>query len=166
MGDICNLQIVKAEMSDHFLLTDIAFKAKRHWPYPEIYFKIWKDELTITSDYISKNLVFKAIAENKIVAFYSVTENKKGFFSGEVFVQRGFWLEHIFVLPAYHHKGIGTAMIRHLKTECKSLQVEYLLVFADPYAKGFYDRIGAGFLYASTSSVPGRKIPVYRINIS
>lgn len=39
--------------------------------------------------------------------------------------------------------------------------IQHLLIFADPYAKGFCDKIGAGFLYDSKSSVPGRMIPVY-----
>lgn len=33
--------------------------------------------------------------------------------------------------------------------------IQHLLIFADPYAKGFYDKIGAGYLYDSKSSVPG-----------
>jgi hypothetical protein len=39
-------------------LTKISFAAKGYWNYPEAYFEIWKDELTIGSDYVQENDVF------------------------------------------------------------------------------------------------------------
>ncbi len=34
------------------ILTEISFQSKGYWDYPPEYFDIWKDELTITGDYI------------------------------------------------------------------------------------------------------------------
>lgn len=158
-------QIIRANETDHEVLTEISFAAKQHWNYPESYFDIWKDELTITKDYVIKNLVFKAVYKNIVVGFYSITENKSDFYSGEIFVKKGFWLEHIFVRPDFHKLGIGRMLIDHAKKISMETGVKTLLIFVDPFAKGFYDKIGALYLYDSKSSIPGRHIPVYELKI-
>ena len=159
------IEIEKAKDSDFETLTGIAFAAKRHWNYPDKYFEIWKDELTITKEYIKENLVFKAMYSDSILGFYSIVENKADLQVNEVFVKKGFWLEHIFLRPEYHKMGIGRVMIEHAKSLSKSSGIGNLLIFADPFAKGFYDIIGADFLYNSKSSIPDRLIPVYNLVI-
>jgi GNAT superfamily N-acetyltransferase len=159
------LIVERAQPTDHEGLTEISFTAKRHWNYPENYFQIWKDELTISSDYICKNTVFNAVLNGIVVGFYSLVENPQDFYSGEVFVSKGFWLEHIFILPEFHHRGIGRFMIEHAKNTALKIGASCLLVFSDPYAKGFYERMGARFLYDSKSSIPDRSIPVFEIAV-
>ena len=163
MIDPKKLQIIPAEGSDAAVLTDVAFSAKRHWPYPDSYFNIWRQELTITSDYITANTVYKILCNGTIAGFYSIVQNVQDFYSGEIFVQKGFWLEHIFIRPEYHHQGMGRVMAEHALQIARSKGIDVLLIFVDPYAKGFYDKIGADFLYDSKSSIPGRMIPVYRL---
>lgn len=165
MIDIQKIQIDKANDSDSKILTDIAFLAKRHWNYPDEYFGIWKDELTITEEYIKQNVVYKASVEDLILGFYSVVGNESEFYTGEIFVQKGFWLEHIFIRPDYLEFGIGRQLINHAKKNSKTMGINKLLIFVDPYARGFYDKIGAKFLYNSKSSIPGRLIPVYDLKI-
>jgi len=162
---IQKIHINRANYSDSDILTEIAFLAKRHWNYPDEYYEIWKDELTITEKYLKQNIVYKAIYEELIVGFYSIVENKSDFYSGEILVQKGFWLEHIFIRPDYHRFGIGTKLINHAKHISEVTGIQNLLIFVDPNAKGFYDRIGAEFLYDSKSSIPERLIPVYNLKI-
>lgn len=163
MIDPKKLQITPAEEPDAVILTDIAFSAKRHWPYPESYLNIWQEELTITQDYIAVNTVYKILYEETVVGFYSIVNNTKDFYSGEVFVQKGFWLEHIFIRPEYHQQGLGRLLMQHAKQLAEDKGISELFVFADPFAKGFYEKIGAAYLYDSKSSIPGRMIPVYRL---
>lgn len=155
--------VIPAEGSDAAVLTDVAFSAKRHWPYPESYYDIWKQELTITQDYIAANTVYKILRNSTVAGFYSIVNNAKDFYSGEVFVQKGFWLEHLFIRPEFHHQGIGRVLTDHALQIARSKGFDALLIFVDPYAKGFYDKIGADFLYDSKSSIPGRMIPIYRL---
>jgi len=164
MGQV-ELLIESAQPWDHQLLTEISYSAKRHWNYPESYFQIWKKELTISSDYIRQNIVFKALLGGIIVGFYSIVENREDFYSGEILVGKGFWLEHIFILPEFHHRGIGRFMIEHAKNTALKIGASCFLVFSDPFARGFYERIGARFLYDSKSSIPDRNIPVFEIVI-
>ncbi|MFC0875676.1 GNAT family N-acetyltransferase [Saccharicrinis sp. FJH2] len=160
------IQIEKAKPSDYSVLTEIAFLAKRHWNYPESYYRIWQDELTVSKDYINQSIVYKALAGEFVVGFYSLSENKSDFYSGDVFVSKGHWLEHLFILPEYHNMGIGTLLMQHAITISKKLGISELLIFVDPYASRFYDKAGAEFLYNSKSSISGRMIPVYRLKIN
>ncbi len=165
MIDLQKIQIEKAKQSDSSILTEIAFSAKKHWNYPDNYFEIWKDELTITEEYVNQNIVYQASFDNLILGFYSIVENKSDFFAGEIFVQKGFWLEHIFIRPNFHKFGIGRQLIEHAKLISKDMKIDNLLIFVDPFAAGFYDKIGAKFLYDSKSSIPDRLIPVYDLKV-
>lgn len=164
MIDLSKIVINKAIDNDSSILTEISFAAKRHWSYPDNYYDLWKDELTITKDYIGQNIVYKAHCD-LIVGFYSIVENKSDFYAGETFVKKGFWLEHIFIRPEYHKFGIGRLMIDHAKKISENNGIDHLLIFVDPYAKGFYEKIGADYLYDSKSSIPGRLIPVYDLKV-
>jgi maltose O-acetyltransferase len=165
MIDLKKIKIDKAQDIDSDILTEISFAAKKHWNYPDNYYDLWKDELTITKDYIKHNIVFKAKYRDLILGFYSIVENKSDFYSGETFVKKGFWLEHIFIKPDYHKVGVGRLMIEHAQLISKNIGISDLLIFVDPYAKGFYDKIGADYLYDSKSSIPGRLIPVYNLKV-
>ena len=159
------IQISKAQNIDAEVLTDISFAAKKHWNYPDSYYDLWRNELTITKEYILQNIVFKALYMDVVIGFYSITENKDDFYSGDTFVKKGFWLEHLFIKPEYHKQGIGVLMINHAKQVSRDLGICNLLIFVDPHAKGFYDKVGAAYLYESKSSIPGRIIPVYGLRI-
>ena len=152
--------------SEDTALTAIAFAAKRHWNYPEEYVNRWRRELTISGAYIQKNVVFTVRSEKRIVGFYSIAENQADCFAGEVPVEKGWWLDHMFVAPEYHRRGIGRSMIAHVKSVAAERGVGRLLIFVDPHARGFYDKIGAEFLYESKSSIPGRMIPVYVLRMA
>ena len=165
MIELEKIQIRQAQDTDSDLLTEISFAAKRHWKYPDNYYDLWRDELTITKDYIHKNMVFKALHLDSVLGFYSIIENEADFFAGETFVKKGFWLEHIFIKPEYHKLGIGLLLINHAKQVSKDFGITNLLIFVDPYAKGFYDKVGAEYLYDSKSSIPDRMIPVYGLKI-
>jgi len=165
MTDLSKIVINKAIEDDSNILTEISFAAKRHWKYPDNYFDLWKDELTITKDYINQNIVYKAQLGDLTLGFYSIVENKSDFYSGETFVKQGFYLEHIFIKPEYHKFGIGRLMIDHAKRISKNTGINNMLIFVDPYVKGFYDKIGADYLYDSKSSIPGRLIPVYELKV-
>jgi hypothetical protein len=47
-----SLSVREASPSEGKILTDISFASKQYWNYPNEYFEIWKDELTISPAYI------------------------------------------------------------------------------------------------------------------
>jgi len=143
------------------VLTEIAFAAKHTWNYPESYFEIWKDELTITKEYINNNIVFVAESDNQVVGFYSIVVIQNDFIAGNVLVKRGFWMEHLFVKPSFQNKGIGRTLMVHALSYCEENWIDEIKIFVDPNAIGFYEKMGAKFLENSLSSIEGREIPVY-----
>ena len=157
------IQIRPAYISEASSLTVISFEAKRHWNYPEEYYERWRDELTINEDYIRKNMVHVAVYEDLLIGFYAIVESPQDFWAGKVFVAKGFWLEHIFIKPEYHKLGIGRQMIKHACIVAKDKGINKLMIFVDPFAKGFYDKVGASYVKDSPSSIDGRMIPIYEL---
>ena len=162
---LMKLIIRKALPSESSLLTAISFAAKHYWSYPEHYFEIWKNELTLTPEYIAQNLVFLAELEGEILGYYSLVKVEGDFWAGKVLVMAGYWLEHIFIRPEFIGRGIGRKLIRHAEKTCRELGVEKLYIFSDPNAKGFYEKIGAEYLRESLSSIEGRIVPLFQLYI-
>ena len=52
--------IRRAKPSEAEILTRISFESKAHWGYPEAWFAIWDDELTISTTDIQNNDTFSA----------------------------------------------------------------------------------------------------------
>lgn len=156
--------IRKADVTEAGVLTEISFSAKRYWNYPEEYYDTWKDELTITEDYIKYNTVYVALLGANIIGFYSIVYNPYDQTFGNVFMKAGYWMDHIFIRPEYIKRGFGSKLIDHLKRYCKDNGIKNLTVFVDPNAKGFYGKAGADFKYMSDSSIKIRLIPVYEFD--
>jgi maltose O-acetyltransferase len=57
-------------------------------------------------------------------------------------------------------------MMFHARNLSDAQGIRSLMIFVDPFARGFYDKLGAVFLYDSPSSIQGRKIPVYQRVVS
>jgi GNAT superfamily N-acetyltransferase len=140
-------------------------EAARYWNYPDEYMERWKDELTITPEYIESNTVFVGDLEDNIVGFYSLIEIQQDLEIRSVLIEKGTWLDHMFILPEHIGKGIGTKFTIHMKAYLSEKKVDKVHIFFDPNAKGFYEKVGAKFRRESDSSIPGRKIPVYEMKI-
>ena len=65
MIELKKIEIRQAQPIDSELLTEISFAAKKHWNYPDNYYDLWRDELTITKDYIHLGQTKKAIDSYK-----------------------------------------------------------------------------------------------------
>lgn len=165
MINVSDIIIRKADVSDSTDLTKISFAAKRYWKYPESYYDTWKSELTIDEKYILKNMVYVAIINDVPVGYYSIVENEQDITIGPVFVEKGFWMEHIFITPEYINHGVGTYLISHMKSLCIMMNICRVKIFVDPNASGFYEKVGAKFKYMSKSSIEGREIPVFEMNL-
>jgi GNAT superfamily N-acetyltransferase len=157
------ITIRRARPDEHETLTEISFAAKRHWGDPEAYFEVWKDELTITREYIESNAVFAAEAPEGVAGYLSIVRVAEDFYAGPVFVLRGYWLEHIFVKPEHMHRGIGSRLVSFARGWCAQNGIGSLYIFSDPHARGFYERLGAAYLGESASSIPGRTVPIFEL---
>ena len=160
-----NIVILSADEKESNILTSISFAAKRYWNYPEEYFDVWKEELTITPDYINKNQVYVAKINGEVIGFVSLVEVKDDFQVGELLITKGFWLDHIFIRPELIGKKVVSKLIEFVKEWCRNQNISYLHILSDPNAKGFYNRIGADYIKEVPSSIKGRTVSLYRLEV-
>ncbi len=154
------------EKSDAPTLTSLSFESKGHWGYPKEYFEIWKNELTITSEYVDKNDVFVWEEKDGIVGYYSITELKDDVEFAGIIIEKGYWLEHMFILPVFHGCGIGTCLFGYLQKRCEIRKIAELKILADPHSIGFYIKMGCKYQQEYPSSIPGRTTPLMSLDIS
>jgi GNAT superfamily N-acetyltransferase len=126
------LKIRIALPEDAATLTQIAHDAKRHWGYPEHWIVHWKDELTISPDFVAANQVFVAEDNSQIIGFYAL-----------VIRQDKAELDHMWVAPAYIGSGVGKELFIHAMQNAAGSNLHEVTISSDPNAEGFYQKMGA-----------------------
>lgn len=158
--------IVPAKTEDSELLTEVSFAAKRYWNYPQENFDIWRDELTITPDYIDSNIVYVIMSDNILAGYFSIVELKSHLEICGVEIRKGFWLDHMFLKPEFIGKGLGTQMFVFMKNICREKLISELGIMADPNAKGFYEKMGCEYTGELPSTITGRTTPYFTLTFS
>lgn len=146
------VRIVRAEENDAERLTAIAFAAKRYWDYPEAYLDLWKDDLTITSEYIWKNTVLKAVNEEGDILGVGAIEYSTAFNAYEI--------GHMWVHPKYMGYGIGRLLLNALINHARKTGIQQLYAVSDPNARKFYEKMGFVLTGQQESKPEGRTLPV------
>jgi GNAT superfamily N-acetyltransferase len=152
-----DIQIRRAQPDEAAVLTEIAHAAKCHWGYPENWIEYWKDDLTITADFIANNEMYVATIDENIVGCCAlvVTESLAE-------------LEHMWIRPAYMGTGVGRALFHQIAGRARQLDAPGLELSADPNAEGFYQRMGATRIGEVRSQIEGqpRVLPRMRFALS
>ena len=149
------MKIVEASITDHEVITMITQKSKAYWGYSEEQMKEWEQELTISPDYIQKNIVYKLLQEELCIAYYSFLEKTSSTLH----------LDNLFILPEYIGKGIGHYLLNHAFQKAHQLNAHSIQLISDPNAQGFYYRFGFRVIDQKISSIPNRFLPVMSVKI-
>ena len=157
--------IRSAKSSESNILTGISFASKRYWNYPEEYFDVWKNELTILSDYILKNDVSVFENSGTIIGYYSIIELKDTIDISGLNCDMGFWLEHMFIEPPHIGQGIGSMLFKHLQKRCITKGIGELKILADPNARGFYEKMGCVYIGEYPSTIKNRTTPLLHLQL-
>ena len=140
------MQIRRAAAEDADALSDLAHRAKAHWGYPAAWMREWDAQLTIIPGYLEMHDVFVAEREGRIVGMCALED------------RRDRWhLEHVWVEPAEHGHGIGRALVLHALDEARQRHNVLVELLADPYASGFYERLGARHAGDVPAPMPGAR---------
>lgn len=147
----------KASGDDADALTDLAHRAKAHWGYPASWMREWDAQLTILPGYIDMHDVWVAECDGTIVGMCALED-------------RGarWMLEHVWVEPGRHRRGIGRALVYRALQMAREHRAEFVELLADPYATGFYDRLGARRVGNARAPMPGardRTLPRYEFDL-
>lgn len=157
--------IRSAQQDEAQLLTEISFAAKGYWNYPEEYYAIWKNELTITPEYIEKNDILVYERDGAAVGYYAIVELHEDIEISGIKICKGYWLEHMFINPKHIGKGIGTRMFDNLRGRCSAKGISQLHILADPHARGFYEKMGCEYLREFPSTIENRTTPYMLLRI-
>src|SRR5919106_4911055 len=139
------LEIRRADPKEADTLTEIAHAAKRHWNYPESWIQQWHVDLTITREFIADNEVFVAAIEGEIAGCCALVVRDS---LAEI--------EHMWIRPDQMGSGVGRALFEHARTRAIERGANVLELSADPYAEGFYERMGAKRIGEIPANMDGR----------
>jgi predicted N-acetyltransferase YhbS len=147
------MRIRRAAAEDADALSDLAHRAKAHWGYPASWMREWDAQLTIIPGYLEMHDVFVAEDNGTIVGMCALED------------QRVRWhLEHVWVEPAQHGHGVGRALVLHALEQARQRHGGVVELFSDPFASGFYERLGARRAGDVPAPMPGardRTLPRY-----
>jgi len=153
--------IRKATDDEAGVLTQIAQAAKGYWGYPESWLERWRDDLTLTPQFISQNEVY--VAETEHGATARQTEIN-GFYAIVVQGEKA-ELEHLWVRPENIGTGTGRDLLMHAMETAAFLNAAALEISADPNAEGFYKRMGARRIGEVATEIEGRTLPRMTIDL-
>ncbi len=148
------LRLRSARPGEVSRLTEIAHAAKRHWGYPETLLRLWRADLTVRPDFVTRHPTCAAVESGTIVGFYALSRD------GERFE-----LEHCWVDPTFMRRGVGTALFAHALDTVRALGGVRLTIASDPNAEGFYRRMGARRVGEVPSRLRGRMLPLLSIEL-
>ena len=141
-----------ADPSDHNQLTEIAIESKRYWKYPEDWIQGWIGELTIRSDYIDANFVFKLISKvDKAICGFCALKWDPGKAELEV--------DHLWLKSAFIGKNLGKFLLQTSLENVEDLPIKRITVTADPNALGFYEKFGFVQVGYTKSTPRNRLLP-------
>jgi N-acetylglutamate synthase-like GNAT family acetyltransferase len=149
-----DMQIRRATPDEAAKLTEIAHAAKRHWGYPENWIEHWKDDLTITPEFISRHEVYVALSDSEIVGCCALVCD------GAIPE-----LEHMWIRPEHMGAGVGRTLFMHIKERAATLGLPALEISSDPNAEGFYQRMGARRIGDVQSEIEGKSRVLPRMTV-
>ena len=144
------MKIKKASINDNEILTEITEKSKAYWGYSEEQILKWKDNLTVSKDYIKNNCVYTLIKDGRIVGYYSYIIKEK----------KNIILDNLFILPAYIGKGLGKYLMNDFLNRMKKENFEKITLDSEPNAEDFYLKLGFKKIGEFETSIKNRFMPI------
>lgn len=147
------MNILKAETDDSELLTTITKRSKAYWGFSEEILKEWEHLLSISKDYIEKNMVYKLVENENIIGYYS-------YFSID---EKTIKLDNLFILPEFIGKGFGKTLMNDFLEKANRLGIKKITLDAEPNAENFYKNFGFETVRQLESSIKDRYLPIMEL---
>ena len=114
-------------------LTRLIVRATLHSSYDETFIDRARPGLTVSLNGIVTGNVQVAEQSGEVIGVVEVLST----------VLQGIAVLGIFVDPAHWKKGVGRALFETAIARARTLKVGALMIYASPFAEGFYSRLGA-----------------------
>jgi GNAT superfamily N-acetyltransferase len=135
-------------------LAALAVRAKAHWSYPAAFVERFARSLGLTPEVVAANDVWVAERAEQVRGFYTLLHR------GALAVLDDLWLE-----PDEIGRGTGRLLFAHAAARAAAAGAAAMEWEAEPYAMGFYERMGATTV-SWTPSPLGRPLPVMRLALT
>ncbi len=149
------MKIEKAASNDCSVLTELTKKSKAYWGYSEEQILKWKDNLTISKEYIENNNTFKLTIENKVLGYYSYIIYKENYVK----------LDNFFLLPDCIGKGFGNILMIDFLKRIKQESFEKIILNSEPNAENFYLKFGFRKIGEFETSIKNRFMPIMEMKL-
>jgi len=149
------MKIVKANIEDFSILTEITLDGKSFWEYSKEQIELWKDDLTITKEYILKNNVQKLVLENEIIGYYSILKID----------EEKYKLDNLFLYKKFIGKGFGKKLMIDFLTKMKKANAKEIILDSEPNSEKFYNKFGFETYNKLESSIKNRFLPQMKLKI-
>ena len=119
-----------------------------------------RDELTVSSSTLADSECWVAYSKQMLCGCGCLTV------AGGLYdrTTRDGEISLFFVDPDCQHQGVGTQLWQTLLERARYHRLRQLTLDADPFAQGFYERLGCKVIGQSASgSIPGRLLPHMRL---
>jgi ribosomal protein S18 acetylase RimI-like enzyme len=149
--------IRRARPSEAGELTRLARAAKASWGDPAEWQDAWRDELTITAEYVTENHVLVADTGEGLAGVAALERAADGAV-----------LEHVWIAPTHQRQGVGEALVRQALARASEDGDRTVRVTSDPRALAFYERLGGRLVGSTPAPMPGmptRVLPVLVLSL-
>lgn len=150
------MKIEKAQIDDAKKLTELTIRSKSFWSYSAEQIEEWRDDLTISSEYIDQVNVYKLIEENELIGHYSYFELD----------QKTVKLDNMFLEPTLISTGRGKVLMNHFVQHVRDNGVEKIQLDSEPNAEAFYRKCGFKVIGQLESSIKNRFLPIMELEIN
>ena len=107
-------------------------RSKRHWPWPERYLELALPLHRLDADYLIENDCFEVCTKGAIlIAFLAV-----------IVARDHVLLDQLWIDPPYIGTGVGRDACNFLFERARQRGWLKILVYPDPPAEGFYEKLG------------------------
>jgi GNAT superfamily N-acetyltransferase len=134
-------------------LAALVVRSKAHWPYPPEFIARFARTLGLTPEVVAANDVHVGERHGELRGFHTVLHR------GPLAILDDLWLE-----PAEIGRGTGRLLFTHAVGRAAASGAVVLEWEAEPYAVGFYQRMG-GVTVRWTDSPLGRQLPVMQLQL-
>lgn len=149
------IKIIEAEKADASDLTGLCIRSKSYWKYGKKQMEDWKEDLTISENYIEENEVVKLIINRQLYGFYAYAPENN----------TDLKLNFLFIEPQYIGMGFGKMLVNDFLKRIKDSNYHRAIVDSDPNSEEFYFKQGFRVIGRLETSVKDRFLPVMEIPI-
>jgi GNAT superfamily N-acetyltransferase len=134
-------------------LSALCMRSKAHWGYDEDFLRKCEAELTITPERIARGRVLVAVSESSELL---------GMAAAEPLADGAFDLALLFIDPKAIRQGVGEKLFAAIAAHVAREGAKHLRIEADPFAAGFYEKLGARRIGdVPSTTLAGRMLPLF-----